>query len=250
MIIKLISDLHLELSDFSISHSNEDILILAGDISSNSKDTLDLISYYLLSNTSSQIIYILGNHDYYNKSIDETITFWKNIQIDRFHFLHDSSTVINKFRFYGTTLWTDLNNLNFNTMYNCNKYINDYRYIKGNFTSDRFTPEESYMLHMNSKTLLAQTLNNITEPVIVISHHLPSHKSIAPKHKNSILNGAFYSNLDNLVQKAHTWFHGHTHSSVDYTINNTRVICNPRGYIINGIPENTNFNPNFTIKIE
>ena len=47
------------------------------------------------------------------------------------------------------------------------------------------------------------------------------------------------------------WVHGHTHSSFDYNIHGTRVVCNPRGYedhdlnpeyydIIIDLDENTN----------
>jgi predicted phosphohydrolase len=247
MKIKIISDLHLEFTSFSLTHSGEDILILAGDISSNYKDTIDLVSYYLLNNKNTQVIFILGNHDYYNKSIEETHSFWKNIEIDRFHYLQDSSIIINGFRFYGTTLWTDMDNLNIYTLQHSQKYINDYKYITGN--SSLFTPEESYIAHINSKTLLSKTLNNSKEPVVVITHHLPSFKSISPKYSTYIFNGAFASNLDHLVKKAHTWIHGHTHSSISYKINNTKVICNPRGYISNNIPENPHFDPSLLIEL-
>jgi hypothetical protein len=27
------------------------------------------------------------------------------------------------------------------------------------------------------------------------------------------------------------WIHGHTHTAFDYTVGNTRVVCNPRGYV-------------------
>jgi hypothetical protein len=36
------------------------------------------------------------------------------------------------------------------------------------------------------------------------------------------------------------WTHGHTHHPFDYIVGETRVICNPRGYI-NYEPEASNF---------
>jgi len=27
------------------------------------------------------------------------------------------------------------------------------------------------------------------------------------------------------------WIHGHTHESFDYMVGDTRIVCNPRGYI-------------------
>jgi hypothetical protein len=50
--------------------------------------------------------------------------------------------------------------------------------------------------------------------------------------------------------RAQLWIHGHTHDSFDYVCNGTRVVCNPRGYAIDGIPENPRFDPALTIDIE
>jgi hypothetical protein len=42
----------------------------------------------------------------------------------------------------------------------------------------------------------------------------------------------FASDLDHLVRApVALWVHGHTHESLDYTVNGTRVFCNPRGYL-------------------
>ena len=82
---------------------------------------------------------------------------------------------------------------------------------------------------------------------------MPSFKSIAEKYKNLSLNGAFASNLDELVKKSFMWFHGHTHSSIDYFIDDTRVLCNPRGYCKKGYDyikrENKKFDDNLIIDI-
>ena len=32
-------------------------------------------------------------------------------------------------------------------------------------------------------------------------------------------------------KKIKYWIHGHTHDACDYMIGDTRVLCNPRGYI-------------------
>ena len=42
------------------------------------------------------------------------------------------------------------------------------------------------------------------------------------------------------------WIHGHIHDSHDYTIGNTRVIANPRGYIDE---LNPNFDPELVIEV-
>jgi Icc-related predicted phosphoesterase len=37
------------------------------------------------------------------------------------------------------------------------------------------------------------------------------------------------------------WIHGHVHESFEYTIGQTKVACNPRGYVRYG--ENAGFDP-------
>ena len=39
------------------------------------------------------------------------------------------------------------------------------------------------------------------------------------------------------------WIHGHTHTAFDYTVDGTRVVCNPRGYLDRRTrqPENPQF---------
>ena len=48
------------------------------------------------------------------------------------------------------------------------------------------------------------------------------------------MNGGYHTELGNYIAY-HTqiklWTHGHVHDDFDYMINETRVICNPRGYI-------------------
>ncbi len=40
--------------------------------------------------------------------------------------------------------------------------------------------------------------------------------------------------------------HGHIHSSSDYKIGNTRVVCNPKGY---SVELNKNFKPNLVLEV-
>ena len=92
--------------------------------------------------------------------------------------------------------------------------------------------------------------NDKSRVVILITHHLPSYKSIHSKYQSeTILNHAYYSNLDYLYPYIDYFFHGHTHTSHDYYINENekrgRVICNPKGYF----NENKFYNPKLMITI-
>ena len=48
------------------------------------------------------------------------------------------------------------------------------------------------------------------------------------------------------IKQPSLWLHGHTHESFDYNIKNTRVVCNPRGYI-NSPDLNKSFNKDLII---
>jgi hypothetical protein len=61
------------------------------------------------------------------------------------------------------------------------------------------------------------------------------------------VSAAFVSDLDRLMgPPANLWLHGHTHAAFDYNVRGTRVVCNPRGYPRERVP---NFNPSLVIEI-
>jgi Icc-related predicted phosphoesterase len=70
---------------------------------------------------------------------------------------------------------------------------------------------------------------------IVVGHHAPSSQSVAEWFKgDTVMNGAFRSDLEEFIQdrpQIKVWFHGHMHNNSNYWVGETRVVCNPRGYI-------------------
>jgi len=70
---------------------------------------------------------------------------------------------------------------------------------------------------------------------VVCTHHSPSHKSCHPRYKHDqIMNGGYHSDLEEFIMdrpNIKLWTHGHTHEDFDYMVGETRVVCNPRGYI-------------------
>jgi Icc-related predicted phosphoesterase len=70
---------------------------------------------------------------------------------------------------------------------------------------------------------------------IVVGHHAPSGQSVAEWFKgDTVMNGAFRSDLEEFIQdrpQIKVWFHGHMHNNSNYWVGETRVVCNPRGYI-------------------
>jgi murein L,D-transpeptidase YafK len=83
----------------------------------------------------------------------------------------------------------------------------------------------------------------------VVTHYLPSRRSIDPAFAGSPFNPAFASRLDELVAQsgATLWVHGHTHRSADYFLGTTRVVCNPRGY--HGRDVNPDFKEDLIVEV-
>lgn len=81
---------------------------------------------------------------------------------------------------------------------------------------------------------------------VVISHFLPSLACIPDAFIGHPTNPYFAADLDALIKhyQPDFWLHGHTHLSVNTVIENTHVICNPKGYIDYG-----ELNPAFSVQL-
>ena len=131
-----------------------------------------------------------------------------------------------------------------NTLYtedgkNGSKYIKD---EKGNMVpngvkfkeeSSRWSPEDSVIDH---RRMLSYIDHATRDPgkYVVVTHHCPSELSVAEVYKGNLLNAAFRSKLDDFIEprtQIKYWLHGHTHFNFNYWIGETRVVCNPRGYV-------------------
>lgn len=240
---QILSDLHFEFhADFgrsfvkSLDPSNVDVLILAGDLSS-----LNILanSLYLVCEHFKHVVYVPGNHEYYGapakRDVEDIINhvakYYKN-----FHPLKVNEVIeISGQRFIGCTLWFAFDQLN--TMFkHC---LSDFEQIKD-------FEDWVYKDNVRSQNWLAQ---HVKPDDIVITHHLPSFKSVADEFKNSNLNRFFVCDMERTIafNRPKLWVHGHTHRSCDYTFIDTRVICNPLGYV--GHDENTSFDDKLIMEV-
>lgn len=248
--LRIMSDLHLEFGPLDLEPCGEDVLILAGDIGVGLKGLAWATNYSLTYDIP--VVLIAGNHEFYDGvPIQKRIMDLTHLAKPRVYFLNNSGKEVAGITFLGATLWTDyalqgdpaINRLI------AQRHINDHRHIKS--THDKaFTPMDAAAAHEISVAYLRYAVAAPrTNPLVIITHHLPSAKSVDPQYDNDPLNTAFASNLGELVESsgATLWVHGHTHSSADYMIGNTHVICNPRGYV--GYDVNPQFNPNLTVEV-
>ena len=211
-----------------IRGEKEQLLILAGDI--GSVKCLPILSKFIdnISKRFKEVLYIPGNHEPYRGDIN---TYLKKIALslkdfDNVHFNDKFIYVSGVQTFRLATLWSDFDNKNEISMILARDSMNDYHIINDGDSVMR--PSKTLEIHKKHLKFLA----NCEEGDVIITHHLPSFKSIDPSFKESLLNGSYASNLEGLIldKKPSLWIHGHTHAAQDYKIGDTRIICNPRGY--------------------
>jgi len=114
--------------------------------------------------------------------------------------------------------------------------MNDFRVIWYEAKARRFSPQDAFEEHFKFKQYISTVVEGkADQKFVVCGHHAPSHLSIHPRYGNDqIMNGGYYSDLSEFIldrPQIKIWTHGHTHHAFDYTIGETRVVCNPRGYI-------------------
>lgn len=251
MKIWILSDLHLEYADLRqpLRIPDADVCVMAGDLCRAPANGV----HWLAKNIAPSMpcVYVAGNHEFYNGSIREGIEdgFRAAQAFPDVHFLENTSVVIGGVRFLGATLWTDyrIEGHPQIAMHHASERMNDYKKIARQRNPwQRFIPEAAYRMHQQSRTFLDTALKDPSRTVVV-THHLPHALSIPPRFKGDLLNGAYASNLTHLIEcgRPALWVHGHTHDSCDYSVEATRVACNPRGYE----DENSNFDPALVVEV-
>jgi predicted phosphodiesterase len=257
------SDLHLEFDPNIIINNDQncDVLILAGDICVGSyfKKT-EASPYYNIAQKTHEfftnvcqsfenVIYIFGNHEHYRGYIDETKNLIKEeLNFPNLHILENEYIDIGDTRFIGSTLWTDMHGGDPLTMEMLRQGMNDFRLIEIKSKTRKYRPADARENHVSSKQYIFNEVQN-HDKCVVVSHHSPSRHSIHPRYRNDYhMNGGYHSNLDEIIMdhpSIKLWIHGHTHDSFDYKINDTRIMCNPRGYN----NENMHFDRNIVVEI-
>ena len=252
MLIRLLSDLHQEFKPYEVQSLAEDkqsVLVLAGDIDVGT-NARDLIIEQ--SSEFAHVIYILGNHEFYNNDIDEVANDVAHElrDIPNVSFLDNQSVVIGDVRFVCSTLWTDMDNENPVSMFKIEQSLNDYHSIYSYRDGHMITATTTIDLFKKNMQYLEDELSRPHDgPTVVVTHHLPSFKSVHPIYRNSQINGAYASNCEKLMHDHDIvyWFHGHTHQTMAYEINGCKVRSNPFGYA--GVEENLHFDPTFRVEV-
>ncbi|MGY2293601.1 metallophosphoesterase [Pseudomonas sp. SDO528_S397] len=254
MRIALLSDVHLSVNSLPFPEVNADVVVLAGDISRPAA-AIDWARP-----CPAPIVYVAGNHEFYGSDLVSTYEQLNRLaQGTQIHVLERSEYVQDGVRFLGCTLWSDYRlfdraeerALGIDMASNL---IRDFSHIKiSPDFPDLFTPAVSQLIFLQTVAWLDEcfTRDN-TIPTVVVSHFAPARPSITPAFASSPINSSFVSDLEERIKdwQPALWLHGHTHSSFDYRVGKTRVLCNARGYVKNGINENPGFEDSYVIELD
>ncbi|MHA6643653.1 metallophosphoesterase [Mesorhizobium sp. A623] len=255
MKIWILSDLHLEVAKLRqpLEIPEADVCICAGDLMPDPGKGVEWLAQHVAR--TMPVIYIAGNHEFYRGAIKEGLASGRaaSSKQPRVHFLENDSVVIGSVRFVGATLWTDYKIMGGSpevAMFHAKTRMNDYKMIaKQKKPWERFRPEFAFRIHQDSRQFIMKTMEEETElPVVVVTHHLPSKQSFHVRYGSDLLNAAYGSDLESVIENGRPalWVHGHIHDSTDYLIGDTRVVCNPRGYV----DENRGFDPAFVVEVD
>lgn len=249
MKFKLLSDLHLEFYKDNLWEPEvyeDDLnttLILAGDINVGANAQKWITK---MTKRFKHVIYVLGNHEFYNLEYNDVIAFWRDVDIaDNFIFLEDGWVLIDDVYIFGATMWTEA--LGSNARFG-QRMMSDYRVIR--YNGRKLTVGDTNNIFIGTKVLLEDFLIKMKgKKKVVVTHHLPHDKCVAERFKGSNLNDFFRTDLDHIFEQhdINVWCHGHTHDPVDIEVHGTRILCNPRGYPGENMPKHYNENLTFNV---
>lgn len=247
MRLRILSDLHQDHfpGGRELPEEDADVVILAGDI----HEHLQGLHWAREAFPDTQIVYVAGNHEFYNADLPELTQAMRNLAraLD-IHFLENDAVVLGNVRVLGATLWTDFQ------LYgerSAELAIEQAQLLMPDFScvdyfTQPFTPSMSRDLCEASCEWLAAELSQpFAGRTVVVTHHAPSGRSIPTHYVGDSLSPAFASNLEHLAERCDLWVHGHVHERLDYRIGNARIVTNPGAYP----GEDSGFDPRLVIEL-
>ena len=218
---QILSDLHLEHYGDSKSFVNNlpvaaPNLILAGDVVSfsgyHAKWTKKMLT--LFCERWDTVYYIPGNHEFYGTSLEDGMARFKRLKPVKLNYLGGSRAFdLEGLSIWGDTMWfPDLGRQGFP--------INDFYQIS-NFGAEYDAAHKAFKAQLRA-----------IKPDIVVTHHLPSFKSVNGRYVGDSTNWCYVADMESYIleHEPKLWVHGHTHDPCDYVLGKTRIVANPSGY--------------------
>lgn len=248
-----VSDLHLESQDFAGKLPKGDVLIIAGDLCHASRldpgrtdkysvDQRGRVMRFIDNSLDSfaHVLLVPGNHDHYDGIFERTAELMRRF-LPGTTVLDDSAVEIDGVLFFGATLWTNFAGRSQACMDHVRRKCGEFFFVKtqaidaaGEVKLAKYQPEHALQAFDRAwQALEIHVRQGAGRPMVVVSHHAPSHKGLNPRHAGNGLDGAYASDLDEPISTwpdVRHWVHGHTHIRKTYRIGGTLVHANCRGF--------------------
>ena len=230
------SDLHLEFAEaLDPPPPDTEVLIWAGDIHHG----VAVIEAAILQadRYGLEVVVVAGNHEFYYDDHDVVLNAMTEAAAahPRVHFLENDSVALGAVRFFGATFWSDFSfqgpEAAAAARRASERTLPDYKIVTKEGTE--LSTAVTLGLHRESVAKLEQWLQEPHQgPSVVITHFAPHPQCDHPRHAGSPYTPYFISDQRRLMEtyQPQLWCYGHTHDSMDFVHDKTRVISNQGGY--------------------
>lgn len=240
MKIQYASDLHLEF------HENNrwlrdnplvpvgDILVLAGDIGYLGDEIYSRHPFWdWCSHNFEQTLIVPGNHELYKGfDINNLTEGWSEHIRPNVICAYNKTIHFDKIDIIMSTLWAKIHPAD---AYFTEHSVTDFRRIRNGvyrMSWDRFNEEHDRCVDFIKRSIEQRT----SRKQVVVTHHVPSFELMSDEFKGSMINGAFTSDLNLLIESLPIdyWIYGHSHRNIDGEIGGTKIVTNQVGYVFAG----------------
>jgi len=247
----LASDMHLDfggIDKLPVKAEGTRTLVLAGDIveavllKEKTAQVRRIYDYFAALNDNFDVIlYVMGNHEHYGNLFVYTkqnlISRFKEHGLTNFHVLERETFEVEDTIFFGATMWTRMRNESPMHMNAIGHGLNDYHCIYSHQLAwgekQKLIPEDTIAECKRTRDKIQEFIDLKTDKKkVLITHHAPSYESVPDRYKMHQLNEAYVEDISNMLYDSDikVAVHGHIHFPACYTIGNTYVVSNPRGY--------------------
>ncbi len=220
MRILVLSDLHLEFRrGYEVPQDVEfDIVVLAGDIHRPGTEAIT----WAQKSFQTPVIFVPGNHEYYGTELRSELEAMRGAAAgSHVHLLQQGVAQIDDVTFIGCTLWTDfavpIGNESEPISYfeesdveralrESNNRLSDFTSVTIADTSiprhrgedvkvRRLRAEDELVMHWVDRSWLQRQVSLTDAKTVVVTHHAPHRRSIAPRYRSDWVTPAFVSDL-------------------------------------------------------
>lgn len=204
----IVSDLHLEFSPWRVDvPADTDVVVNAGDTHPDPRVRRNVMEKVKSVAPNAEYVEALGNHDYYHGT-------FPGVPGEGQSLASAGGLVV-----AACTLWTGFEP----GMWDHFTWsMADARLIRGisyHKMAEKHAADLKFLLDSRAD--------------VFVTHHSPSTRG-ARRFAGSAENPFFHNSLEKIIENMdkppRLWVHGHSHEPVNYTIGQTRVVSNPRGY--------------------